>query len=1844
MGRTHLAKASIAQLKKHIEESKKRKKYLQEYLHKLHTSYAHNQISYAQYVETLHKKHDKRNIREHIDYYDKHIKHCEYEIKKHRKHIAKHTSLNIFFAIAIVLALTFAFSQLTNIKLTGFFVQEPGAILQEQEYTQEVNLNFDKSADYEWRIENPGILTSLKLYGEIKGQGSVKVYLDDFLILDSSNLKNNPSTTNALILSQIIKKLEEENFSNIAPSDTSTNSTNESSSEEINQSGAPQKEVSPSQEELPSSENITQEGEVKEEETSPSENKSEVPEEKTIFFTGICEETCDLSFFGLNKTSYTLKIEINNATLSIDKIKYKILEAKIPETNITKNITEEDFNVTTTQLPAKINEPVKWVKNIQSKKEGTIKVPLPKDSQNIIFKESGSIKEVSPSQIRATFNETEFSFDAKENNYEIEYETPSPSVIEEEKSNGKTIKVSSPENIHYENVQAFTTLSESLNVKNPSRIKIFWREQNVFIEPSLVEDKDSNGIYDYIEWTIPSLSNQTFDIIVITKAEHLNSNREFISDIYDEVYQLDNLWSKTIPNQDYVRVVFERNLTSSNDITIFPRIINGNPRIEVYEVNKSVLIAEFSSITNNQYNKVYLTNLPGEQDTFDLKIQRGSIEFDHIIDPSNTYLINADALATATGTTSGTQNAGKNILRRDNNGLTAMWINAAGTDPVCSTSATSGATWAALASEAGTETGVAIATNGTGVVYTGMFATNGAGDIAYLYNVAGACDTAGTYADVSTATNDHYRPDVAFDGVNNKYVLCAQDNDDFDIDFAYATPSSTTTLSFTGVDAVNVSGDVTSTSCSVDIDDTGNVFIASAQAAAGVVVYNSSAGTFTSSTAVTSTARTAYSATSVSNMHMSIRGNTILITAEDANSDLVVAWSTDGINYNSEVLAGTVNDPEGCVDENGNFHIAFVNGSGIDYRRRVSNGTWDNLQTITTTGTELYISVRCTNFPANNRMDSNDLELVYTDTGTNIYFANISIDTSAPVNNPPKWFNPVINDSTPDPGQIISHNINWTDDTALSYATLEVNSSGANCDTTSNVTSTTLSGTSSWANLSWQVPNACEGKTIGWRQYANDSLNQWNVTSLQTYTVQNVAPTASFGGNLTDNVDRSNSSATFDLKISDNLGVSYLRLYGNWTGWHANQTNSSPINNSWWNITVTGIPDGIYVWAAWGNDTVNNQAFSTTNRTFKVDSTAPTITLPAYTNGTKYANTQSLTFNISVADAVAGPSLCAINVPGNANQTVAVSNGWCNGTYALTGIADGNKTINAYANDTLGNLALNNSYVVWIDSTAPTITLPAYTNGTQKQNTDTLTLNISVSDSGSGTTGTVCLVDITGTNQTVAYSNGWCNSSSILLTGLSDGNKTIKVYANDSANNFGLNNSFVVDIISQVAPTVSAVEAIAAKNPTDDTTTSITFNFTATDVNGASDINLSTAQAYFQRSGESTRSNTTCINTSIGVGNYINFTCTISMWYYDQNGAWTINATIKDNGALYGENSSTTFTYNVLTAMKMFPTSLAWPEVLIGQTNVGSNNDPIQVNNTGNSDSLNINITSYNLRGEQITTDFILSGNLSVENASQGCSGTSMSNATSLNLTSAILYRGNHSLNYNNATSGQEQLYFCLANVPQGISQQSYSSSAYGSWEVKILLALLIPRRRKKKSIKDDKLTEALGLILDELKEEYSLNKKEITEIVISKLKEKYKISKKEILNTIKSSEETEIPAAIFVKNLGALESLVKYMKENLNINYREISKLLNRNERTIWTAYKKANEKQKEPIKIKETEICIPIEIFKNKKMTILELTIVYLKNKGYKFSEISQLLSRDQRNIWTIHSRALKKLNKNL
>ena len=138
----------------------------------------------------------------------------------------------------------------------------------------------------------------------------------------------------------------------------------------------------------------------------------------------------------------------------------------------------------------------------------------------------------------------------------------------------------------------------------------------------------------------------------------------------------------------------------------------------------------------------------------------------------------------------------------------------------------------------------------------------------------------------------------------------------------------------------------------------------------------------------------------------------------------------------------------------------------------------------------------------------------------------------------------------------------------------------------------------------------------------------------------------------------------------------------------------------------------------------------------------------------------------------------------------------------------------------------------------------------------------------------------------------------------------------------------------------------------------------------------------------------------------------------------------------------------------------------------------------------------------------------------------------------------------------------------------------------------------------------------------YDLDNEQLKEIISEHLKNNY------------------VPIEIFsINKLNPLEAIVKYLKENKNLKFSEISKLLDRDARTIWTTYN--NTKIKSKISGKSVFL-IPLKIFKNKNLSILESLVKYLRNDSrLSLSEIAKILSRDQRNIWKVYNNSIRKSN---
>jgi len=246
---------------------------------------------------------------------------------------------------------------------------------------------------------------------------------------------------------------------------------------------------------------------------------------------------------------------------------------------------------------------------------------------------------------------------------------------------------------------------------------------------------------------------------------------------------------------------------------------------------------------------------------------------------------------------------------------------------------------------------------------------------------------------------------------------------------------------------------------------------------------------------------------------------------------------------------------------------------------------------------------------------------------------------------------------------------------------------------------------------------------------------------------------------------------------------------------------------------------------------------------------------------------------------------------------------------------------------------------------------------------------------------------------------------------------------------------------------IETVSVAASYTPVENENHSITAYVTVYDADGVNDVNDSATQIKFTKSGETTRQNTSCINLTDIDANRANFSCVVDLWYWDGNGVWNINATGNDLGnKTLAENSTESFTYNLLYAMVISPNVLTWPSVTPGAVNQTSNNHPTLVNNTGNYNGT-INMTGINLLGEDTPSEKIYAENFTAGIVNDcdltGINMTYLVNNTEVVINNSVANRGNLSLG---SGSGQEQIYYCIPLVPNPLSSQTYSTNALGGW------------------------------------------------------------------------------------------------------------------------------------------------------------------------------------------------------
>jgi len=146
---------------------------------------------------------------------------------------------------------------------------------------------------------------------------------------------------------------------------------------------------------------------------------------------------------------------------------------------------------------------------------------------------------------------------------------------------------------------------------------------------------------------------------------------------------------------------------------------------------------------------------------------------------------------------------------------------------------------------------------------------------------------------------------------------------------------------------------------------------------------------------------------------------------------------------------------------------------------------------------------------------------------------------------------------------------------------------------------------------------------------------------------------------------------------------------------------------------------------------------------------------------------------------------------------------------------------------------------------------------------------------------------------------------------------------------------------------------------------------------------------------------------------------------------------------------------------------------------------------------------------------------------------------------------------------------------------------------------------------------------------------------MVDRLRQKYNYSNQEVLNLLQE-EELLVPVEVFSSGLAPAEALTKFLKEECDKNFHEISILINRNEKSVWQNYQRAIKKMPSRFSF-VSSLKVPVSAFKNNKLSVFESLVLYLKEqKQMKNVKIAKLLGKNPANVWSVYNRAIKKVKR--
>ena len=415
---------------------------------------------------------------------------------------------------------------------------------------------------------------------------------------------------------------------------------------------------------------------------------------------------------------------------------------------------------------------------------------------------------------------------------------------------------------------------------------------------------------------------------------------------------------------------------------------------------------------------------------------------------------------------------------------------------------------------------------------------------------------------------------------------------------------------------------------------------------------------------------------------------------------------------------------------------------------------------------------------------------------------NVTLDTRAPA-----YSNNETNRTVIGKYDAVKISSNWTDADTLDTFLVEFTVGGDRWNVTE-AKFASLGPSNTWSNYSYPGNSTGDwvpGTSIGWRIFANDTVPNWNVTTMVNFTIDNAVPTYSNNGtNVTSGATIAKGDAILAYAAwTDNVNISNAWVQENFTTGTTTFANTSVgfAAGNWTNYTLTTSTltvGALYQARIFANDTSGNENYTSPTWQWTIDGTRPTwsTNLTNVTNATTIVKGTVINLTAIWADNVGLHKYWL-----QSSETGSAANGTVSGfpagnlsdsLIATSGASfDNGETFWAriFANDTSGNENVTGNFTWTIDGTVPTpanVTRnDASGNGTSEYAPGkTYIFNVSWTDNLGG--GNVSKVLLNFSYSATNYTADVLGSSnySVSVSDLPAGDYWYKWFANDTSGNW----------------------------------------------------------------------------------------------------------------------------------------------------------------------------------------------------------------------------------------------------------------------------------------------------------------------------------------------------------------------------------------------------------------------------------------------------------------------------